>query len=583
MAALPDRYAGNAGILGGDVLAGLSKARLLVVGAGGIGCELLKTLVLTGFEDIEIIDLDTIDASNLNRQFLFRKGDVGKSKAEVAQRAAAPFNPLSKVVAHHGNIKDGKFGDEFFRKFDLVINALDNLDARKHVNRMCIKTDRPLIESGTRGFVGQVQPIRKGVFECFDCRPRHEARQYAYCTIRSSPTRMVHCVAFAKVLYEHLFGTPQDDDDPVQFGEVCAASEAAAEDAEGLAVRLFNKMHHTTIHEVLALKDKVWTTAKPVPTPLYHDFAAGSVGSSVQRVLPGPEQAKLFVTSFVELRSRDRAQFDKDDDLAVQFVSAVSNLRALVYHIPMESQFDVKAIAGNIVPAIATTNAIISGTVVLEAIKLLSGRTKDCRMTFCTPIPKKFFRKPCILYPSELVQPDPKCYVCSDRKRRIHVLLDTHLTTLGFFVKEILQGYLSFAEPLLDSAQGGIYDHELHQGHPKLLKPLVEVGVKDGCELVVADSLQDLEFEVSIVHVACSDPSEFQVEGDSAPVSAAAQPTAAATSSTQEDDGDEPTIYVPKDVRRAEKRRRTDPAEPTAATAKRPHPTGDPADAISVE
>lgn len=51
----------------------------------------------------------------------------------------------------------------------------------------------------------------------------------------------------------------------------------------------------------------------------------------------------------------------------------------------------------------------------------------------------------------------------------------------------------------------------------------------------------------------------------------------------REDDGDEPTIYVPKDVRRAEKRRRTDPAEPTAATAKRPHPTGDPADAISVE
>ncbi len=54
-----------------------------MVGAGGIGCELLKTLVLSGFEDIEMIDLDTIDVSNLNRQFLFRKRHVGMSKAKV--------------------------------------------------------------------------------------------------------------------------------------------------------------------------------------------------------------------------------------------------------------------------------------------------------------------------------------------------------------------------------------------------------------------------------------------------------------------------------------------------------------------
>ena len=55
-----------------------------MVGAGGIGCELLKTLVLSGFEDIEMIDLDTIDVSNLNRQFLFRKRHVGMSKAKVS-------------------------------------------------------------------------------------------------------------------------------------------------------------------------------------------------------------------------------------------------------------------------------------------------------------------------------------------------------------------------------------------------------------------------------------------------------------------------------------------------------------------
>jgi molybdopterin/thiamine biosynthesis adenylyltransferase len=78
-----------------------------MVGAGGIGCELLKTLALCGFEDIEMIDLDTIDVSNLNRQFLFRKRHVGMSKAQVRVPLRRVSHPL---LLHRAATKNKRRG-----------------------------------------------------------------------------------------------------------------------------------------------------------------------------------------------------------------------------------------------------------------------------------------------------------------------------------------------------------------------------------------------------------------------------------------------------------------------------------------
>ena len=80
---------------------------------------------------------------------------------QVAKETAGHFNPNVKLKAHHANIKDPQFSIKWFKAFGLVFNALDNLDARKHVNRMCLAADVPLIESGTTGYYGQVQIIKK--------------------------------------------------------------------------------------------------------------------------------------------------------------------------------------------------------------------------------------------------------------------------------------------------------------------------------------------------------------------------------------------------------------------------------------
>ncbi|EHB11901.1 SUMO-activating enzyme subunit 2 [Heterocephalus glaber] len=142
--------------------------QVLVVGAGGIGCELLKTLMLTGFSHMDLIDLDNINVSNLNRQFLFQKKHVGRSKAQVAKESVLQFYTKANIVAYHDSIMSPDYNVEFFRQFILVMNALDNRAAPNHVNRMCLAADVPLIESGTAGNLGQVTTIKKGVTQCYE-------------------------------------------------------------------------------------------------------------------------------------------------------------------------------------------------------------------------------------------------------------------------------------------------------------------------------------------------------------------------------------------------------------------------------
>ncbi|KAF8347457.1 hypothetical protein F5887DRAFT_1060776 [Amanita rubescens] len=441
-------------ILGAELHARLSDTKVLLVGAGGIGCELLKNIVLTGFGNITLLDLDTIDLSNLNRQFLFRKKDVKQSKALVTH---APFNPNVRITPIHGNIKEPQYDIEWFRQFDIVLNALDNLDARRHVNKMCMAAEIPLVESGTAGYLGQVQPLLKEVTECFDCIPKPTPKTFPVCTIRSTPSQPIHCIVWSKsYLLGQLFGEDEDAvgelDAAEQQGE--NATEIAALRKEALAFQtvrqalnsptntdaartVFQKVFYGDIQNLLSMPD-MWRHRKP-PVPLDYDkIMDGSFELHAQKASTNSTAENWTRHQWQDtnrLASRVRSgeesiSFDKDDDDTLDFVTAASNLRSAAYGIEVKTRWDVKEMAGNIIPAIATTNAVIAGLIVLQALHFLRksyGKLRNVHIQLKPAVP---------LSAVTLSAPTSECGVCRDTYTT--VLCDPARTSLGDVVRGIL-------------------------------------------------------------------------------------------------------------------------------------------------
>lgn len=535
----------------------VKKSNVLVVGAGGIGCELLKNLVLSGFSSIEVIDLDTIDVSNLNRQFLFRKEHVGKSKAFIAKESAEKLDPHVQIAAHHDSIMKPEYGLDFFKRFDIVMNALDNRSARSHVNRMCLAAKVPLIESGSAGYLGQVTPIFKGVTECYECQPQPAEKTYPGCTIRNTPSEPIHCIVWAKHLFNQLFGEADPDEDvspdstdPELRGEVSLEEMLKQNtDATGNVCRvstrlwatqcgydpqkLFNKLFGDDIRYLLQM-EKLWSRRKP-PTPLQWDnlpdtTACSSSDDSADSGMLDHRRWSLdqcrraFSDSVgrlkaraVELSEGDHLVWDKDNDECMDFVTACANLRAHCFGIPQTSRFNVKAMAGNIIPAIATTNAIIAGIIVLQAFKLLQGKLEECR-TSCKQVflNKQPSSTKKLIIPAQLVGPNPKCYTCSS-KSELYIALNTKQMTVGTFEDKVLKEQIRMAAPdvELDDGKGTIViSSEEGETDSNRAMHLASLGVTHGSRLRCDDFLQNFKVTVNIIHDENADGTAIEIAGD---------------------------------------------------------------------
>jgi ubiquitin-like 1-activating enzyme E1 B len=221
-----------------------------------------------------------------------------------------------------------------------------------------------------------------------------------------------------------------------------------------------------------------------------------------QMVWSVPQCVMKFFEAMELLQARRKDSpltFSKDDEDTLTFVTAASNLRSHIFGIPMQSRFDVKASAGNIIAAIATTNAIIAGLIVLQALKVVAGNPLDARCVYLNRKPSRNR----LLVSSNLDIPSENCFVCG--ANYVTLSLDTKRWTLGSLIEKVLRQQLGFHEPNVDTGvtyieggNEGLEPAEIAARDKQLVRPLHEVGIASGKMLTVSDQSQNLTVTIAV-------------------------------------------------------------------------------------
>uniref|UniRef100_A0A8D2PY67 Ubiquitin-like modifier activating enzyme 7 n=1 Tax=Zosterops lateralis melanops TaxID=1220523 RepID=A0A8D2PY67_ZOSLA len=210
------RYDGQIAIFGANFQEKLGHQKYLV-GAGAIGCELLKNFAMMGLTagdgELIVTDMDTVALSNLHRQLLYRSADISEPKSVVAAAAVQRMNPDVRVTAHQNQVGPATemlYSDKFFQDLDGVASALDTIEARDYLERRCLRCRTPLLDSGTEGTRGHVLAMVPSLTKPPGPASIPRDGTFPLCTLRHFPRTIQHTLQWARDEFEGLFQLPAE-------------------------------------------------------------------------------------------------------------------------------------------------------------------------------------------------------------------------------------------------------------------------------------------------------------------------------------------------------------------------------------
>eukprot|EP00794_Sanderia_malayensis_P007342 gene7342-8162_t len=405
------RYDGQIAVFGHHYQRQLLSSKYFLVGAGAIGCELLKNFAMIGLGccpegKVIVTDMDTIEKSNLNRQFLFRPADVQKMKSETAAKSVKAMNPDMNIIPHQNRVgpdTESTYDDEFFEVLDGVANALDNIDARVYMDRRCVYYNKPLLESGTLGTKGNTQVVLPHVTESYSSSQDPPEKSIPICTLKNFPNAIEHTIQWARDCFEGLFTKPaelvnQYINDP-QFMERSLKMqgmqviETLDSVKKALTVNNPKNFESCISWARLTFEEYFCNTIKQ----LLHNFPPNQHTSSGQPFWSGPKRCPHPI------------QFDPNDETHLNFVISAANLLAKNYGLKgsQDVTFILKVLKTVDVPTFVPKSGVVISVTDQEAEQAMQGtpdedKLDELRDSLATPASLKGFK----LYPEEFEKDD---------------------------------------------------------------------------------------------------------------------------------------------------------------------------------